>query len=102
MFISEDGKDIYEGDTIYGISVDGWEIFSGRVEKGNCFHKETWVHGKFSSKEAAKSCVEENKPQFSKKQVINILKGFDRDVNCFDERFNYNIYIEKYKDEKEM
>lgn len=54
---------------------------------------------RFNSKKERDEFINMNKPLYSNKQVINILKGFDRDINCFDERFDYNFYIKKYKDE---
>ena len=55
----------------------------------------------FSSKEAAEKYVEENKPLYSKKQVINILKGFDNEINDYiASNGDYMEYIDLYSDEE--
>jgi len=49
--------------------------------------------------EEAKILYEENKPQYSKKDIIKILKGFDNEIceyeNGDDESYLY--FINKYK-----
>lgn len=107
LFITEDGKSVYVGDIYYTVFIKEDCIETFKV-MGKWIAKEldeytSWSKDckYFSSKEAAEKYIEENKPLYSKKQVINILKGFDRDINCFDERFDYNLYIEIYKDEKQ-
>ena len=97
LFVTEDGKDIYRGDDFWFVD-NLWYVGKGRVT--HPVFKPLYGYKQFSSKEAAEKYIEENKPLYSKKQVINVLKGFDRDINCFDERFDYNLYIERYKDEK--
>lgn len=110
LFTTLDGKDIYEGDSYYTVFFKETKDFDdpprwkalGKFSAEKLTGDDKWTNEckYFSSIEVAEKYIEENKPQFSKKQVINILKGFDRDVNCFDERFDYNLYIEKYKDEE--
>ena len=97
IFVTEDGKNIYCGDEFWFVD-NLWNIGKGVVS--HPVFKPLYGYKQFFSKEAAEKYIEENKPLYSKKQVINILKGFDRDINCFDERFDYNLYIERYKDEK--
>lgn len=69
LFITEDGVEIFDGDTIWGISLYDYSTFSGVVRCGNNWHIETWRYGKFSTKEAAEKWIDENKPKYSKKQI---------------------------------
>ena len=95
LFITEDNVGVFINNTVYEVRKNTLEIVNFKLNK--IPQTDRYL---FSSKEAAEKYIEENKPLYSRKQVINILKGFDRDINCFDERFDYNFYIERYKDEK--
>lgn len=82
LFKSRDGFDIREGDKVYGISIDNWNVFSGVVQKGNRYHREEWKHGKFSTEEAAREYLMWNKPVLSLKDVASIYPGINKNHNA--------------------
>lgn len=112
LFTTLDGKDIYEGDEYYYVNPifrDYTEVIPRELIRLNISkHIAKWkgvlyTSPSFSTQEIAEKYVDENKPQFSKKQVINILKGFDKEINEFmyeEGEMQYSEYIEKYKDEE--
>lgn len=111
LFTTTDGKKIKEGDEYFSVVsyYSDWSdfiypkgLYKMTVEKNVAsFHKCMQTSPSFSSKEAAEKYIEENKPQFSLKQVISILKGFDKEINEFEwmnsNETNYLEFIEKYK-----
>lgn len=72
---SDDGVELFEGDSVYGID-DDWKVFELILHKGNGVHKQKWKHGKFSSKEAAQEYILMNRPCLSVEQVKNILSNY--------------------------
>lgn len=82
LFKSRDGFDIREGDKVYGISIDNWNVFSGVVQKDNRYHREEWKHGKFSTEEAAREYLMWNKPVLSLKDVTSIYPGINKNHNA--------------------
>ena len=98
IFTTEDGKDIYCGDNFWFVD-NLWNIGKGLVS--HPVFKPLYGYTQFSSKEAAEKYIEENKPLYSKKQVINILKGFDKEVNDYiASNKDYMEYINHYSDEE--
>ena len=113
LFTTLDGKDVYEGDSYYTVffketkdksDPERWKVL-GKFSAEKLTGDDKWTNEckYFSSIASAINWLEENKPQFSKKQVINILRGFDKEINEFmyeEGEMQYSEYIEKYKDEE--
>jgi hypothetical protein len=107
LFVTEDGKGIFHERipvVIYS-KLTQKQLYSGLYFKS--LHPQfTYTQPLFfAKKENALAWVEENKPQYSKKQVINILKGFDKEINEFmyeDGELEYSEYIEKYKNNENI
>lgn len=69
LFVTEDGIEIFEGDSYFRVRLDTLEIL-----KSN----ENWVSSLklikyFSTKEAAEKYIDENKPKYSKKEIKEAL-----------------------------
>lgn len=71
LIISKDGVDIYEGDEIWGININSWDVFSNKAIKDISLQK--WQYGIFSTKEAAESYVLLNKPCLSINDINTII-----------------------------
>ena len=81
LTVTEDGIDLFEGDTYW--AVENENVFTGRAKKkegkywniiydGNCLL--------FSTNEAAQKYIDLNKPRYSKQQILDII---DRDGDEF-------------------
>lgn len=73
LLTTEDGVDIYEDDEVWGITKDVWKPFY-RIAKNTSNSvavKEKWLHGKFSTKEAAEEYILMNKPCLSINDINN-------------------------------
>lgn len=72
ILITEDGVELFEGDVVYYVLIsDRYIIYSNPVNKydgGNPNYKY------FSTKKAAEKYIEENKPRFSKKDILNLYE----------------------------
>lgn len=99
IFTTEDGKAIYCGDNFWFVD-NLWNIGKGVVT--HPVFKPLYGYKQFfSSEDLARKYVEEHKPLFSKKQVINILKGFDNEINDYiASNEDYIEYINLYSDEE--
>lgn len=102
LFVTEDGVGLKLGDCFYAVNTKdaSSEIYKHSLDStaNQQMAKSTnWLW--FSTKEKAQEYCDRNKPVYSKQQVINILKGFDADINDFHSGGNdeYEPYIEKYK-----
>jgi len=79
LFTTEDGVDMFEGDTVWGISVNSWKPFYRNVcdIPLNNVATQKWLHGKFSTEAKANDYVLMNKPCLS---INDVLKaGY---LNC--------------------
>lgn len=82
LFVTEDGKEIFEGDEYYNVFIDQisdhlqWKVYgidTSHIANGDADYNKT--HCKyFSTDEAAEKYIEDNKPRFSKKQIEEALK----------------------------
>ena len=77
LFTTEDGVDIFEGDTIYrilwtipGTSSSNMEYSIINVSKTNC-DPNYWLY--FSTREKAQEYIDLNKPRYSKQDIKSIL-----------------------------
>ena len=101
LFITEDGKEIFEGtnfwftNNLFELKYWNCEVMASLASNNYFLSNKP----KFFSKEAAEKYIEENKPQYSKKQVINILRGFDKTISEYEDIKDecYVEFINKYK-----
>ena len=70
LFVTEDGVEIFEGDSYYFVT-SHWRIF--KELPANKFSGKSTGIKYFSTKEAAKKYVDENKPRYSKKDIKNLI-----------------------------
>jgi len=94
LFTTEDGVEIREGDDYYWVNPKtfNWSI---RVP-GNYLYNNppTKRELQFSTKKAAQKYIDDNKPIYSKKQAIEMLKALDAGINEYtgkDEDYNYYL-----------
>ena len=79
LFRTEDGVDIFEGVTIYGINND-WDVFSHFTDLQN--KVKSWgIKPIFSTREKAEAYIIVNKPVLSLKDVATIYKGINKKTN---------------------
>lgn len=72
LFITEDGKDIFEGDKYYHIFTHKWDLGEYIAKKG-CYQKTGDADMYFSTKEAAEEYILMNKPfLISLKEIIDL------------------------------
>lgn len=76
LFVTEDGVEIFELDTeffVVNTSNDEFRLIPNKCSSRNTNFK--WAHLKiFSTKEAAEKYIDDNKPMFSKKQILDALE----------------------------
>lgn len=110
LFTTEDGKEIYERDKYYTVffkeandksDPPRWKIL-GSFSAEKLMGSDKWSDEckYFFSKDSAENWLEKNKPQYSQKQVVNILRGFDKEINEYeyqDGEISYITFINKYK-----
>jgi hypothetical protein len=73
LFKTEDGVDIFEGDTIFGVNID-WKVFSHYTDLQN--KVKSWgIKPIFSTKEKAEEYILMNKPCLSINDVMNAGYG---------------------------
>jgi len=110
LFITEDGVEIYDkNEKLFEVILSTYHL-NENIPYTACNDvsdklKDSYPSLVFSTKEAAQKWIDENKPQYSKKQVINILRGFDKEINEFmyeEEELQYSEYIEKYKNNENI
>jgi len=71
ILITEDGVEIFEGDEFY--YVDNWFDCWNATTEDEDFRR---IFKCFSTKEAADRYVEDNKPMYNKKDILNILTRY--------------------------
>jgi len=101
LFVTEDGVEIFKGDKFYYISIlePNPACYSGCAQKGSAMNTN---YKYFSTVEAAKKYIDENKPIYSKKQVREALEEsyfresyiLDMPYCCAD-KFKENIFKQK-------
>lgn len=86
LFTTFDGKDIFEGDSYWLVRSDFslWKELPTHTDNyGNPSPLKA-----FSTKESAQKYIEENKPKYSKKQILDILNNdFNSDGEVIDELY---------------
>jgi len=98
LFTTEDGYEVGIGDSTYSVCIKGtWETVNDRnITKATKFLKETdkgiWKY--FKLQENKDKYVEENKPQFSKKQIEDALNT-SRQIFTNDYSFNAKEFKQK-------
>jgi hypothetical protein len=75
LFTTEDGVEIFEGDTFFFILED-WKVIENTNGK---LYGHTETKPRFSTKKAAEKWIDENKPMFSKKQINYALNQLSND-----------------------
>lgn len=86
LFITEDGVEIFEGDKFYPVCIEegyGYKPFEFIPQRWSSVPSAPWFRY-FSTEQAAKQYIEDNKPIYSKKQTIQMIRDFDWDVNDFE------------------
>lgn len=95
LFTIEDGKEMFDGDIVYGICPDNWGIFSGKIYPESNWVTEKWKYGKFSSKEAAENYISKNKPKFSVKDIEDALKDLPYKIGGYDVYLHQGLFKQK-------
>jgi hypothetical protein len=72
LFTTEDGVEVFKGDTIYYIGITDFIISSSRANE--LFQP----HISFSTEELAKEYVKMNKPEFSRNHILNLLDNLKK------------------------
>lgn len=87
LFVTEDGKEIREGDVAYECARNGkfYSVINKFTPMESCKSSyveigKTWVV--FSTKEAAQEYIDMNKPIYSKKQAIAMIRQFDKELTA--------------------
>jgi hypothetical protein len=94
LFVTEDGIEVFKGDKFYYISIrePNPACHSGYAQEGSAMNTN---YKYFSTVEAAKKYIEENKPIYSKKQIedtlINTFIGTSSGIAIFAEIFKRNL-----------
>jgi hypothetical protein len=101
LFVTEDGIEIFNGDKFYYISIrePNPACYSGYAQEGSAMNTN---YKYFSTVEAAKKYIDENKPIYSKKQVREAIESsFVRENYildtpcCCTDRFKEEIFKQK-------
>lgn len=68
IFVTEDGKPLYDGDEVWDVGLDEWQLIKTKCRK---VVNVGWFnsHKMFSTEQAAKSYILENKPCLSIKEI---------------------------------
>lgn len=74
LFTTEDGVDIYEGDTYYIVGAAQWNINS--IVAKNSIYRLIYTHPFFSTKEKAEEYIILNKPCLSLKEINDECAGY--------------------------
>lgn len=72
LLITEDGKDIFEGDTVYVTNIQANFLSNHSVTKDSIFKNSAFKY--FAKKENMDRYIEENKPMYSKKDMLNFAE----------------------------
>jgi len=80
LFITEDGKEAFEGDKMFYVDIDEDEYPHSWKPQATTINSRQTFKGRisgdlylFSTKEAAEKYIDENKPKYSKKDVLGIV-----------------------------
>ena len=88
LFTTEDGVDIFEGDTIFGVNVD-WKVFSHYIDLQN--KVKSWgIKPTFSTKEKAEEYILLNKPCLTINDVRNCINQTEIDIDN-EHELNYQL-----------
>jgi hypothetical protein len=110
LFVTEDGKEIFEGDRVFLIKRYKEPSFAS-IAGISTWHSTFGNNGKpiesdlaYYSEEAAQKWIDENKPKYSKKDVVGIIRIFDNDINDYYDATDsdYFKYVEEYDKPKGM
>ena len=98
LFITDDGVKIFEGDKFYFVASANWKI-GVLIANGNAEAQCAIV--RFSTKEAAEKWIDENKPKYSKKDILNIIEEvFEHSIKelkiYVGEKLEHQIQFERY------
>jgi len=78
LFVTEDGKEIRKGDKYYYILKSKPTYINDATAKGedsSCYGSSTYLH--FSTQELAQEYIDMNKPIYTKKQALEMLKDYN-------------------------
>lgn len=90
LFVTEDGKEIFEWNEFYYIGDDG------NLRLTKCLYKGDGNFSKyktFSTKEAAEKYIKKNKPRFSEQQLLDLINETDFSSSAEEEWFRKRLDI---------
>lgn len=85
LFVTEDGVKIFEGDVFWYIDESNQIILIGHAY---AYHGKNRNYVYCSSKDFAEKWIEENKPVYSKKQILDALKLYNSGAVYWDNFYN--------------
>jgi hypothetical protein len=93
LFVTEDGVNVYKGDSVILISTTTWVTHKHFIAIDITKHPFKGVNGKpsflyFSNEDAAKSYIIWNKPHFSVSEIMSLSQYYDRGLE--NERIIFN------------
>ncbi len=74
IFTTTDGKEVYEGDRFVSVDTEKWFWLGWMATKMDCPPYPSSSHKYFSNEEAANIWIDENKPKYSKKDILKWLE----------------------------
>ena len=91
LFTTEDGVDIYKGDNVVPVNLDSLKIlYSTPIRTCKSLKDGNYKH--FSTKEAAKQWIIENKPIYSKKQIRDAIIYAKRNQNPYPDHLDTSLF----------
>jgi hypothetical protein len=92
ILITEDGKELFEGDEYWFIDEE-FIAYPNIVEDG-CGGKKDYKY--FSTKESAKKWIEENKPKWSNKDMIEFAEKWEYDKHLLSSDIKKALKTKEY------
>lgn len=89
IFATQDGKDIYYGDSYYKVKLANFDIFQIVSAMKGGGNMEGYNY--FSTKEAAEKWIDENKPRYSKNDVKAVIEESFND--CYNDMRQYSFLV---------
>lgn len=93
ILFTEDGKELFEGDEFWYVNVNDYSItYCNYIKNTYC---KTKNHKDFSTKELAEKWIEENKPKWSDKSIIDFINFYKHEYDGHDLKYGFNEWKEK-------
>lgn len=86
LFTTVDGKDIFIGDSVYAVSDDFQLLYTSYADESDRTIRS------FSTKVAAEKYIEQNKPKYSEKDILEAVNNWSHSSISIGD---INIYLEK-------